>query len=48
MNNFCIICKEYLSEIEKSLNMTFHSKCAPRVIEEAWKLLNIEKKNEDR
>lgn len=43
MNN-CIVCGDILSNIEKELNMEFHSRCAPNVIKEALKLL--EKKND--
>ncbi len=36
----CIYCKELLSCDELTLNMDFHKKCAPNIIEEAWRLLN--------
>lgn len=40
MNKQCIICKLILTDAEQELNLTFHSKCAPSVIKEAWDLLN--------
>ena len=38
--NECIYCKNPLTDNEESLNMNFHAKCAPNIIELAWKLLN--------
>jgi hypothetical protein len=43
MNN-CIVCGKEISNIEKELNMDFHSKCAKNIIKEALKLL--EEKND--
>ena len=46
--NECIVCKKVISNIEKSLNMAFHTKCSSVIIESAWKMLQEQgKKNEN-